>query len=258
MDEKRIAVVLRGHVRDSFSDNRLKTLLDNISKHNQVDIYIHTWNENEAKLSWRELDRSGVKEVNRKTIDNYLGDMAHNISACDIDDDENIELIGCTEGKICFSRSPILSWKKMWYGKNKVCQQLIKSNVEYELVINIRFDYFQCQSTWGLDLSEEHLLNTMDGCLKKGLLEKIHFLGRRKCAGIDNCYMGTKQQVFDVAKHFHENLDDIMQKYSRCNVQEYMVFYYVNNNYYPIYYDYAAVRARLREIKNKIFTKRLI
>lgn len=94
---KKIAIALRGHERNSFSNFLLKDLIVNLSKIYDLDIYIHTWNFSEAKLSWRELPKERRK-IDEDIVKNYFKET--NVKNIIIDDDELIPIHGRKTGRL--------------------------------------------------------------------------------------------------------------------------------------------------------------
>ena len=47
-------ILLRGHIRNAFTNKNLYTFIKNISDNN-TKIYIHTWNIISSNLSWRPI-----------------------------------------------------------------------------------------------------------------------------------------------------------------------------------------------------------
>ena len=51
-----------------------------------------------------------------------------------------------THGKLDRSLTPIIAWKRMWYGKFNLIKHIKESNIKYDSVINMRSDLFRIPS----------------------------------------------------------------------------------------------------------------
>jgi hypothetical protein len=139
-------LILRGHIRNSFKNDKLYHLIETIYKHiPNLSIYIHTWNLYANTISWRRVEKndSRVSDIN---IYNYFKDLKHLIKHIIIEDDSNINLIGKTDGLIGKSRTPLLGWKNYWYGKYQIINYM-KERLDplstNENIINCRFDVME-------------------------------------------------------------------------------------------------------------------
>ena len=87
-----IILILRGHIRNSFNNQKLYVLVKKISEKYNLSIYIHTWNIQQSNISWRE-----VKQINniitKKIINDYFKDLSLLIKHIIIDDDTNIKFV---------------------------------------------------------------------------------------------------------------------------------------------------------------------
>ena len=62
MSNKNIILIIRGHIRTSFDNENLYTLVKNISKNYNLSIYIHTWNKVSNSISWRKIEENNTEE----------------------------------------------------------------------------------------------------------------------------------------------------------------------------------------------------
>ena len=137
MSNIKIALAIRGHIRDSFSNNRIKRFCEYICSEYDTDIYIHTWDKWEATDGHRVGEL--FKDLKQKVVDKndlleYFKDCSENIKEVIIDNDKLINHVGNTSGKICESSCPTLAWKNYWYGKYRVYNTIKHSEINYNLV----------------------------------------------------------------------------------------------------------------------------
>jgi len=96
---KKVAIVIRGHERNTTSNKNFSVLIHELSQLYDVDIFIHTWNLSEAEISWRPLPRERVKITEEKIL-KYFDKTSDKIKKIFVEDDEEIELIGRTVGRL--------------------------------------------------------------------------------------------------------------------------------------------------------------
>lgn len=97
--KNKIALAIRGHERDAFSDSELSDFVFNMSVKYDIDIFIHTWTLSEASYSWRNVP-SVRKEVTEELILNYFYKNKDQIKKIFVENDEDIELHGRVEGRL--------------------------------------------------------------------------------------------------------------------------------------------------------------
>jgi len=208
--------MLRGHIRDSFNDDRLYRLLKQIHEDEDIQIYIHTWNIIQSNISWRNI-RKDDHIVDEYLIKNYFRDIAQFIKNITIDDDANLPLIGTTHGNVSSTRCPKIGWKNMWYGKKRLIDNVKEDIVNMdEKIINMRFDIFTNSNGFPYNLLLQFTKNATP-------ITRNLFLHDHEFQGLDNIYIGNLNTMFNLIYHFHYNLDDILQKNIVGN-QEYLVF----------------------------------
>lgn len=210
-------IMLRGHIRNAFQDNRLYNLIKNISQKNRVKLYIHTWNIIQSDLSWRKLDKIEYP-VDEDMIRNYFKDLNRFIIEIIIDDDNCINLEGDVTGFVSMTETPKRGWKNMWHGKKRLIDSIGKDivNIE-EPIVNIRFDIF----TNSHALSNVFIINFIEQ--NKNNISAVKLISDHEILGIDNFYLGTFSSMFNLIYNFHYNLDDILLKHKVKN-QEFLVF----------------------------------
>ena len=236
MSNIKIALGIRGHIRNSFSNNRIKNFCEYLCELYNIDIYIHSWQFFEAENSHRpgELIKTGQKRVvKRKTFYEYFHDCSNNIKNILIEDDTSIKHIGRTVGKVCESSCPRICWKNYWYGKFRLLESIKNSKTEHDLVINIRIDNFVNKYSKKSNILETIIYDKIIECskiIKNEPLKKIYFFSNKAMFGIDNCYMGPVSVMHRITKYFHEDLDKITEKYKgrRVTSQEWLVLFEAN------------------------------
>ena len=67
MSNIKLALAIRGHIRDSFTNNRIKHFCEFLCKTYDIDIYIHTWNYFETGNSHRVGELS--KKLQKKKVE---------------------------------------------------------------------------------------------------------------------------------------------------------------------------------------------
>lgn len=224
----KVALALRGHIRDGLVDSRLREYVSKLLNFRYVsslDIYCHTWKEHEAKSSYRALDRDCILKVTPDLVKHYFGkELRGNIKNIQVQDDSKISLIGSTEGNVCKSKIPVISWKRMWAGKKQVIDSIIQSGVEYDSIINTRYDLF----TMNACKMDESVLTRL--VRMKGSLNFRYPIFTRGPIGVDNFYTGKPEVMKKLIYAFHDNLDDIMTRYPTCEIQEKIVYDYAREN----------------------------
>ena len=208
-------LILRGHIRDAFKNDKMYLFTKKLVELYNVDVYIHTWNIVQKSLSWRPLLENNTP-VTENTITDYFKDIP--IKKIIIDDDSKIEIFGRTTGTICRSKLPILAWKNMWYGIYQITNAVPKDS----FIINTRFDYFNLHP--GVIVDENKLLKSIDLTNVN-----ISFAINKPSVGVDNFYCGPYGKIYSLTKDFRYNLDTIEHNFKMVGDQEKIVFLYANN-----------------------------
>lgn len=214
--KKKLALMIRGHIRDAFSDDLLKTFIQKMKQNFDLDIFCHTWHESEAKISYRSLDRKNIKTITPGFIKEKL---CINPKKIIIDNDSQIQLHGVLEGKLFSTALPIVAWKRMWYGMNSIVQNI--SIKEYQTIINIRWDLFRWSKKFRQNITIEKLI---DICGKNMNGGEQNFLDKKSLFGIDNVFFGTPGFMKELCGRFHRDLDMLRNLYSCIRWQEISVF----------------------------------
>jgi hypothetical protein len=217
-------LIIRGHIRNSFDNDRLLILIKLINILNSdIKIYIHTWNIFANNISWRKIIQNN-NIVTKETIYNYFDEVKNLIEDIIIDDDTNIELIGNLQGCINNGPMPIIGWKNYWYGKYKIIKHLYDKKIDpNKMIINLRFDILNNSN----DLSEIDILQFIKDN-KENQIKKNIFIKDNEFFGLDNIYIGNLKTIYILNHYFHYFLDEILLKINNTPHQEFIV-YRLNN-----------------------------
>lgn len=214
-------LVLRGHIRNSFKDDRLYKFIKDLSElYPDLKLYIHTWSVLQSKISWRTLEEN-TAAVTETLLLNYFKDLSPRIKKIIIENDQKIQLIGATEGLIRRTKAPLIGWKRYWYGKYQIAKYLKETADPAESVMNTRFDlfhlpYFSHEESVFFSFLQANPHPTKNQFLRNGCFP-----------GMDNFYIGTVDTQFRLAERFHHQLDYIIEFHKNIFIdyQEYYVFY---------------------------------
>ena len=219
LKNKKIAIIIRGHIRESFETNILYNFLKNLESLYDVTFYLHTWHKSEARVSWRKLS-TNMFDINEKLIKHYLKDIKY--EKLIIDNDYNIELVGNKEGRV--GLMPLIGWKRMWYGKYKIINYVKEEGKSYDAIINFRWDNFICQSSKHIITDSLILYNIKKYLLTPEPKKSIYFIKDELFYGIDNYYIGNIKQIYNLTHKFNFSLDALMKKYLKYKNQEFLVY----------------------------------
>ena len=219
LKHKRIAVIIRGHIRESFQTQILYNFLKKLKSLYYIDLYLHTWHKSEARISWRKLSPN-MFDINQELIKKYLKDI--NFNKLIIDNDYNIDIVGNKEGKV--GMMPLIGWKRMWYGKYQIINYVNNQNIEYDATLNFRWDNFICQSSKKIITDNAILYNIKKYLLMTDPTNKIYFIKDSLFYGIDNYYIGKIKQIYALAHKFNFDLDNLMRNYLQYSNQEFLVY----------------------------------
>lgn len=235
-------LIIRGHVRSSFEDGRLRDLVGRMCESVGVKIFIHTWNIRQSSTSWRGL-REDRKPIDEAIVRGYFGDLCSSIKSVTVEDDKDVEVFGSREGRVASTGCPVLGYKFMLYGMAKAAEEVVRVAGRNELVSQMRFDVF---SNWAASRAES-VLGFMR--MEPSSWERIRFmvrpaeserelsmrLGRwRKwgaeyephwTVGIDNVYMARAGDMLDFQSHMYRDFDELNDKYKAINHQEWIAMF---------------------------------
>jgi len=223
-------LVLRGHIRNSFNDDRLYNFIKQLHINFDITIYIHTWNIVQNNLSYRQLEEI-TTPVTRETFENYFKDLYRLIKYIIIDDDTEIELIGQTNGfiKNTSPGMPVRAWKNYWYGKYQIINYLHDCLIDRnEPIVNMRFDVLNN----GAVRFNEKMIYLFIFNNRHCTFTKNTFIWEGE-AGADNVHMGTIDTQYKLVRHFFYNMDDILEHAGGGNLKY---------HYHELYVPYENAR----------------
>lgn len=215
-------IIIRGHIRNSFTTNDLYNLLKYLSEKYTIKIYIHTWSIKQNNVSWRPIDND-FTEINIEYIQSYFQDLFKFIKKIIIDDDTNIKLHGNVDGKMVLTKTNILGWKRYIYGQHKIIKYLYKKHNKNKFLLNIRFDLFTNSYIFPYDEIINFINNNYINLHKKNI-----FLRDGEYCGIDNIIIGTIKTNYQLISSIHYHLDNILIYYDNLEHPEF-IFSRVNN-----------------------------
>lgn len=220
----KIALLLRGHVRDSFQNDMMRHFVHIMQEDDRinVDVYAQTWDYDEASVdcSWRSLNHQR-KPVKSDQVDSYLQCKSHVM----IIPEDNLSLVGSADGRI--GGTSKRGWKQMWLGIYTMIDVIHQSDVAYDAVLSLRLDFFgsyvsgRHHSDYGRDITPEYVKEWAVSCVLTG---RICFLHDHPSLGIDNCYIGPISSVHRLCCMFHLDLDETCSVVGHEWNQEKMVY----------------------------------
>ena len=253
----KIAVLLRGHIRNSFKNSKLREFINLLSKLFTVDLYIQTWHESEAKLSWRLLNRDHIQIITHEMINQYFTDIP--IKNINIENDEQINIPGETLGTVTpISPMPLIGWKRfLWCTLQGL--KSIDTSQSYHFILSTRFDLQEINETHNANITPMQILSWLIHNLKNSVPNKIVYYKSSEYTGIDNIYLGNQILLKSYIEYLLYNLDTIRHKYPSEVHQEYIFYresqiftiesgmsdYKIPVNPDKLEYDYLVVGAGL-------------
>ncbi len=215
-------LVLRGHIRNSFENKNLYDLISEIYKnHNDLKIYIHTWNIVANNISWRQIQLNHTN-VTVQNIYDYFDDLAGLIKHIIIDDDSQIKLVGNVTGNVGISPMPLIGWKNFHYGIYSILNYIITANIDKnELILNTRFDILNNSNS----INKNIILSFIESNLDVSNIKKNIFLYKNAFCGCDNIYIGNIYTMHKLSYLMNYHLDEIIKKHPTVGNQELLVFY---------------------------------
>jgi len=233
-------VVLRGHIRNSFDDERLYELIKYIYDNTtDLEIYIQTWILSYSGLSWRHIECKNVKIIDEEYIYSYFGELKHLIKKIIILNDNLINIKGNTIGGIGNTQVPIIGWKRYLYGKKEIISYLFNNLKLEDIVLNFRMDVFSNSNSFSKELIIEFIENNKNtkkfnknlfiynttniesNVISYGSNNIFNDPGNKSYCGIDNIYIGNVLTQFKTINYLYENLDYLIKKYDFITFQEY-------------------------------------
>lgn len=218
----KINLLLRGHVRNSFENNKFYLLLRNIVENFECDIYIHTWNIVQHSRSWRHVPENKT-QVDEDFLKKYFRDIWKHVKGIMIDDEDCVVLDGNTEGNIGRTPCPVKGYKSMFYGKLRVAEYAFNHVPHHETAVQTRFDIL---SNWA-PTSTEAILNFINN--PPITEDRIKFMNFENLVGVENIYLGRVDDIYNFIKYFYYNFDEIYKRHNETGHQEQPVFFERNN-----------------------------
>lgn len=221
---KKINLLIRGHIRNSFNDDKLIALVRHFAENYDLTIFLHTWNVVQNRLSWRHMEDIS-NEVNEDVVKSYFKEFEPLIKTLIIDDDKKIKLHGNTEGKIGRTPCPVLAWKNMYYGKLRLINAASELVGPDEVAVQTRFDLMS--NNFSPDMREitEFLKNHYDPISKGDQEERIRFLRMHCFLGMDNIYMASVSNMHKFIKYMYFDMDRILRVHESTFHQEHISFH---------------------------------
>ena len=218
----KINILIRGHVRNSFDNDKFHLLIKEICDDFECDIYIHTWNVIQTSRSWRQIhdDRTVVDE---EFLKKNLVDVWPRVKGLMIDDEESVVLHGNTEGNIGWTPCPVKGYKSMFYGKLRVSEYAFNHVAHDEIAVQTRFDVLANS----FSISHEKIIDFIKN--PPETTDRIKFIDSNPICGIENLYIARIYDMYNFIKYFYLNFDEIYTKHNRTIHQEFPVFFERNN-----------------------------
>ncbi|AGE55528.1 hypothetical protein ATCVMN08101_092R [Acanthocystis turfacea Chlorella virus MN0810.1] len=201
-----LKVVLRGHVRDSFSTNKLYDFLRRLTQMYDTEFYIHTWDVKQVSMSWRSM-KDDPTPVTERRIHMYFRDLAKHIKIIFIENDTEVRLRGSAEGMLASTRTPKLGWKRYVYGQFRVLEHLyLVTPNENEFLLNTRFDLFSNSYVFPM----EEIVHFVSKSRARADLRENVFMREGMYCGVDNVIAGTVKSNYELLELLHDAIDNIV------------------------------------------------
>jgi hypothetical protein len=226
--EKPLIVMLRGHIRKSFENDKLYYFIRELMSKYNIYIYIHTWDVIQNNISWRQIEEDNTV-VNETMIYKYFRECRSAIKNIIIESDSNINIFGNLIGNICNTDMPIIGWKNMWCGMNNNINKISQDIPPNIPIVNMRFDLFEVFKGTENQITRKDAIQFIDKRYKDVNSLKNFFYYNDENVGIDNIMIGNILSMYRLINHFYLNLDNIVLKYPYLKNQEFLVFRENNN-----------------------------
>lgn len=211
-----LAIVIRGHIQNSFDNRLLKKFIRLIlSIDKRISIFIHTWNKKYPKHK----KYTQNPPISLDNIKNYFGkDIMKRIKKIFVCDETIEKVNGNLNGVI--NKYPIIFWKYMWLGKYKIIKYLYDN--KYPITFNMRFDLFGSKNSWSKGINVRNLIKYLKNLfLSKN--NKILLYSEKNINGISDLYYGPTDLLLKFIGNFFNNMDNIIIKH-KINNRE-IIFY---------------------------------
>ena len=74
-EKKHLVIMIRGHIRQSFNNDKLYLFIKKLMNIYNLHIYIHTWDIFQNNISWRKMNINNTK-VTENVIYHYFRDCS--------------------------------------------------------------------------------------------------------------------------------------------------------------------------------------
>lgn len=215
-------IALRGHVRDSLSNSRLKDFLGMVSDSFRLSVFAHTWDVQQNSLSWRDVQEI-PNQIDEEAVRSYLDGF--DVISVEIGRDGFVNHPGSIEGTIGRTRCPILGWKNMYYGKVRVCSLVSAWTPPESVTMQMRFDLLSNP----FKPKENELLNfakrEFESLSVDPGSERIRFLRMHCFLGIDNVYIARIGEMSRFVSYMYYDMDRILVVHKNTIHQEHIAFH---------------------------------
>lgn len=213
MTKRLLNLILRGHVRNGFDDNRMYEFVQYLDTLFDLQIYIHSWTVKQSSVSHRRLEQQNDLITNTH-FEDYFKALSARIRHIDIENDEEIHLIGKVEGRMFPNggSTPLIGWKRMIHGKFKMIQFVrnLKKD-QSELVLDTRFDLFPVHDHLSIFYKLDAHKFASDHA-NSPIVKNVFCVNDDYKYGVDNMYFGSIQSCFELNYAFHHDLDTIVAR----------------------------------------------
>lgn len=212
----KVAVIITGYL--PYLEETYPNILDRIlSKFQEYDIFISTWDLNKTNLKTLKqlynpvvIDNENFKSHTKYTFINnfkYLQSIPNHTS-------------------IGSSPHSIAMWYKIGRALNIVQEYSYENNVEYDLIVRLRTDFFYQNS-----LTEKEINDCLDGLISIGVHcgDNIGLEGNGHAG--DNFFI-FKSKYLDFFKLLYFKFYEIWDKY-KCVTPEHVLYSYLKESGYP-------------------------
>mmetsp|Transcript_33269 Transcript_33269/g.75811 ORF Transcript_33269/g.75811 Transcript_33269/m.75811 type:complete len:420 (-) Transcript_33269:113-1372(-) len=209
-----VAVVIKGHVRSSLSNSKLREALLALRQELQprpMHLYVETWDWTEAKKSWRSLE-SKRENTERSALLRYFNGFSVRSLKIHSETSAPDMLKGSTTGNVGGSKAPRFNWKQwvalLWHGS----QSVAASGITYGAVIHTRFDWLEDRVIQWMVRPDDFLWDAdsvvpaIRACVAQVQPQSLAFLS---CTGCDNMFVGGQQACAALADRLHMQLDAV-------------------------------------------------
>lgn len=221
---KNLNLLIRGHIRNSFDDDKFINLIRAFSESYKLDIFIHTWNIVQNNISWRHVPEI-KNDVSEEHIRLYFKEFEKNIKSIQIDDDSKIEHRGNTSGNIGFTPCPVLAWKNMYYGKMRLVDRVAEKVNGNEVAVQTRFDLLSNSFSPEVHDVIRFLKENYDSIAEGDNQEKLRFIWMHPFIGIDNIYMASIRNMQKFVRYMYFDMDRILEFHKETRHQEHISFH---------------------------------